>query len=82
MSIRCAYAECRNSWPAPFHDTLRIHIHGFCEEAWWEEMGPWPRPAMITITGGRVKQLGVPFADAVILNDDDPELLRRRGVYT
>lgn len=58
-----------------------MHIHPECEQMWWADTGPYPRPATITMRGGLVKVLGAP-SDSAAPNDDDPELLRSRGVIT
>lgn len=70
--------------PSPFNEVTETYLHWSCEQEWWEETGPYPKPITVTVRGGGVKVISrsADTSREVWDSEDDPDHLRSRGVMT
>lgn len=68
--------------PSPFNEVTETYLHWSCEQEWWEETGPYPKPVTISIRGGGIHTIQTTNLGTATPDDDDPEFLRKRGVLT
>lgn len=79
----CAFAGCASALPAPFDPRLDIEVHAECLAEWWRVTGPYPKPIVILARGGVEVVVGRGRDAPVVTPDDDaPDVLRKRGVFT
>lgn len=57
-------------------------IHRLCLMEWWHSIGALPAPIVIGCGNGPDVVIGQGTTATATPDDDDPELLRRRGVFT